>query len=337
MNRLWILFFVLLMAFPLTSVSAQDATPTVAPPIIHAEDYLALPENALGPQIDPEKGYLVEEIRGGVYWITEGIYQMMFLTTGEGVIVVDAPLTIGDKILLAIADVTDEPITHVIYSHSHIDHIGAAHLYPDDAVIIAQEETAAQLERAADPNRPLPTVTFDESYELAVGSQTLQLDYPGNNHEPGNIIIYAPEQQVLMMVDVIFPGWMPWRRLAVSEGIPGYFNAVDRILEYDWDVMVAGHVTRLGTREDVELQREFLQDLRAAALEGLQTVQVNDVVQGMNQDDLNNPWAIFDGYIDGVVQHCVDTLYPQWNERLGGVDVFLYDQCMTMEQSLRID
>ena len=48
----------------------------------------------------------------------------------EGVIVVDAPPSIGENILAAIAEVTDEPITHVIYSHSHADHIGAAGIYP---------------------------------------------------------------------------------------------------------------------------------------------------------------------------------------------------------------
>ncbi|NJN81758.1 MAG: MBL fold metallo-hydrolase [Caldilineaceae bacterium] len=70
---------------------------------------------------------------------------MIFMVTGEGVIVVDAPPTIGEKALAAIAEVTDEPITHVIYSHAHADHIGAAGIYPEDAVYIAQEETAARL------------------------------------------------------------------------------------------------------------------------------------------------------------------------------------------------
>jgi len=91
-----------------------------------------LPETAKGPQIDYSKGYLVEEIRDELYWVTDGAYNTMFLTTGQGVIVVDAPPSIGENYLNAIAEVTDESITHVIYSHTHNDHIGSASIFPDD-------------------------------------------------------------------------------------------------------------------------------------------------------------------------------------------------------------
>ena len=68
-----------------------------------------VPKSAYGPSVPQDKGYLVEEIRGGLYWVTEGAYQVIFLTTGEGVIVVDAPPSIAEKVLLAVADVTDNP------------------------------------------------------------------------------------------------------------------------------------------------------------------------------------------------------------------------------------
>ena len=45
-----------------------------------------VPDTAKGPQIDFSKGYLVEEIRDGLYLVTDGAYNTMFLTTGQGVI-----------------------------------------------------------------------------------------------------------------------------------------------------------------------------------------------------------------------------------------------------------
>ena len=67
----------------------------------------------------------------------------MFLTTGQGVIVIDAPQPIGEKYLQAIQEVTDEPITHMIYSHSHADHTGAAgQIFPSDIEYIAHADTA---------------------------------------------------------------------------------------------------------------------------------------------------------------------------------------------------
>ncbi len=52
----------------------------------------ALPAAAIGPKI-PAKGYLVQQIRGGLYWLTDGAYQTMFMVTDKGVVAVDAPPT----------------------------------------------------------------------------------------------------------------------------------------------------------------------------------------------------------------------------------------------------
>lgn len=74
----------------------------------------------------PDKGYLVEEIAGGLYWVTEGSYQALFMETRRGVVVVDAPPTLAAALPAAIAEVTSKPVTHFIYSHSHGDHVGVA-------------------------------------------------------------------------------------------------------------------------------------------------------------------------------------------------------------------
>ena len=41
---------------------------------------------------------------------------------------------------------TEKPVTYVVYSHAHIDHIGAAGIFPKNATFIAQQETAAELQ-----------------------------------------------------------------------------------------------------------------------------------------------------------------------------------------------
>jgi len=98
-----------------------------------------------GPEIDAEKGYAVIEIGDDLYWLTDGMYQMMFLTTGKGVIVVDAPMGMGTKIQQAISEVTDEKVTHLIYTHIHKDHIGSANLFPEDTIYISHIDTAEHL------------------------------------------------------------------------------------------------------------------------------------------------------------------------------------------------
>ena len=267
---------------PPAESATYNTLDTIAPPGVWVADYLPLPEGAYGPTI-PEVGYLIEEINGGVYWVTEGTYQLMVVVTDEGVVVADAPPTIGENILAAIASVTDQPITHVIYSHSHKDHIGAASIFPADAEIIAHAATAAVLERAQDPGRPVPTVTFEDAFTLEIGGKRIELTYPGNNHEPGNIFIHVPDEGVIMFIDVIFPGWMPWRRLALAQDVHGFIARSHEILELEWETLISGHVTRLGTREDVEIQNEFIADLQMAAGTALGTVAVPDVMARMIQ------------------------------------------------------
>ena len=68
-----------LLAITATACSSDDqpfnSVDAIAPPGVSVADYFDLPASAAGPTI-PEVGYLVEEINDGVYWITEGTYQL---------------------------------------------------------------------------------------------------------------------------------------------------------------------------------------------------------------------------------------------------------------------
>ena len=323
------------IAEPVEQVKSFDSE--MKTPSMHPEKMTSsatLPETAKGPQIDFSKGYLVEEIKDGLYWVTDGAYNTIFLTTGEGVIVVDAPPSIGENYLNAIAEVTEEPITHVIYSHTHIDHIGAASIFPDDAIIISHKDVALELEQRNDPNRPIPEVTFDDEYLLEVGNQSLELKYDGPMHVPGNIFIYAPQQKVLMVVDIIFPGWTPFKDLAMAQDVPAFLDAHDKILEYDFDTYVGGHLTRLGTTEDVKIQQEYFQDIEENAAIANQQVSFMEIGQEVG---FENPWLVFQIYADTITQQCTDATVPDWIDRLGGVDLFTYDHCWKISESQRID
>jgi glyoxylase-like metal-dependent hydrolase (beta-lactamase superfamily II) len=298
-----------------------------------------LPEAAKGPPI-PAKGYLVQQVGDGLYWLTDGAYQTMFMVTDKGVVAVDAPATIGNNYLKAIAEVTTKPVTHVIYSHAHIDHIGAAGIFPKNATIIAQQEIATELLGAASVAKnasmvpPIPTVTFAKNHTLQIGNQTLKLDYYGVNHSPGNIFIYAPKQKVLMLVDVVFPGWVPFPYLAITQDTAGFIGAHDIALNnYDFDTLVAGHLTRLGTRNDVMVQREFVSDLEKAASQANQQTSFGEIAKQVGG---SNPWLIFSKYIDAVGEKCVNYMLPKWENRLGGAQEFISTHCFTMAQSGRV-
>jgi glyoxylase-like metal-dependent hydrolase (beta-lactamase superfamily II) len=201
-----------------------------------------------------------------------------------------------------------------------------------DAVSAGRRYAYGQFTGGSAP--PHPTVTFSDRYTLTVGSQTLELEYRNANHEPGNIFIYAPRQKVLMLVDVIYPGWAPFKLLAMSEDIPGWVKAHDDVLSYEFDTYVGGHVNRLGTRKDAKVQREYILDIERNAARALQTVEIMPIAE---ETGFENPWLLFDRYLDAVTQQCYDRTAPKWIDRLGAVDVFTFDHCFLMAESLRID
>jgi glyoxylase-like metal-dependent hydrolase (beta-lactamase superfamily II) len=292
-----------------------------------------VPEIAKGPAVGPD-GYVMQEIGDKVFWLGDGSYQSMFVVTDEGVIAVDAPPTLGNDILRAIAKVTTKPITGVVYSHEHSDHVGAMSIFPDNVPYYAQRATADRLVTLADPRRPLPTHVFDDSLTIDAGDQSLRLDYHGPNHAVGNTFIHVPEQRVLMLVDVIFPGWVPFSNLSLSADVPGFIKAQEQVLSYDFDTLVGGHVTRTGTPEDVRTQIEYMADLGATAEAALSSV---DLPSTMAPVDTGNVWAVFRAYLDAVAARTTDEIVPRWKDRLGGADVFTIGNAWEMAESLRLD
>ena len=183
---------------------------------------------------------------------------------------------------------------------------------------------------------PIPTITFSKNYTLQIGNQTLKLDYYGVNHLPGNIFIYAPKQKVLMLVDIIFPGWVPFPYLAIAKDVAGFIKAHDIALNnYDFDTIVGGHLTRLGTRNDVLIQKEFVSDLEKAATKANQEVLFSKIASQVGRFD--NPWLIFSKYIDAINENCVNGLLSKWENRLGGAQQFMSTHCFTMAESGRVD
>lgn len=315
------------MTLPAGTPDVQVAGPTGGPPA-------PLPVAAQGPAV-PYGSYLRQDLGGGLHVVTDGSFQMLFLATDSGVLAVDAPQTLAGSILPAIAEVTDAPVTHVVYSHHHADHIGAAGIYPQDAARYAHRDAAALLARLQDPNRPPPTVLVDDHLAVRIGGQLASLEYFGPNHSPGNLFVHFEQQRTLMLVDVVFPGWVPFAYLGQSSDIPGWVTAHDRILQYDFDHFVGGHLARVGTRQDVVVQREYVADLRSAVERASAGVDLQAVFSQVT--DPMNKWALFHAYTEAVADAATADVVPRWTSRLGGADVYTKSNVVAMAEALRID
>src|ERR1700683_143851 len=68
--------------------------------------YAPIPRSALGPAINAQ-GYYVGRVEKNLYWVTDSTYQAAFLTTSEGVVLFDAPPTIGHNIQRDVNSIAD--------------------------------------------------------------------------------------------------------------------------------------------------------------------------------------------------------------------------------------
>src|SRR4051794_29332789 len=140
-------------------------------------DYAPVPRSALGPALN-EQGYYVGRVERNLYWVTDGTYQSAFLTTSDGVVVLDAPPTIGHNIQRAIDEIASangvsNKVGYLIYSHHHADHGGASSLFGKKVTRIGHEETRRLLLRDDDPARPPNEETFQDRRTLEIGGERI--------------------------------------------------------------------------------------------------------------------------------------------------------------------
>ena len=239
-------------------------------------DYAPIPPSALGPAVNAQ-GYFVGRVEKNLYWVTDSTYQAAFLTTRDGVVLFDAPPSIGHNLQRAIDEIASangvsNKVTHIVYSHHHADHLGASSLFGRNVIRIGQAETKRLLASENDPARPVPDVTFETRHTLHVGGERIDLAWHGTNHTPDNSYIHFPDHDTLMLVDIVLPRWVPYDSFNLNEDVPGSIAAPATAMAYPWKHFIGGHMGRLGTRDDMVVYQRYVDDIIAGVKKALVTV-----------------------------------------------------------------
>jgi glyoxylase-like metal-dependent hydrolase (beta-lactamase superfamily II) len=204
-----------------------------------------------------------------------------FVVTPAGVVVIDAlgSPQLARELLAAIAAITPQPVTHVIVTHYHADHIyglqvfrerGARIIAQRGALAYIQSDTAAARLNASrvelapwiDAHTQIvpPDQWVDGATELVVGGQRLLLQPVGPAHTPEDMVVFLPSERVLFAGDMVFRGRIPFVGQADSRQ---WIAALDTLLKLAPQVVVPGHGPLSTTaREDLQLTRDYLSFLR---------------------------------------------------------------------------
>jgi glyoxylase-like metal-dependent hydrolase (beta-lactamase superfamily II) len=300
-------------------------------------DFAPVPRSAMGPALN-EKGYYVGRVERNLYWITDGTYTSAFLTTSDGVVVLDAPPTIGNNIQRAVDEIAaangvSNKVTHLIYSHHHADHASASSLFDKNVARIGHEETRRLLLRDNDPTRPPNEETFQDRRTLEIGGERIDLAWYGANHTPDNIIIHLPDHDALMLIDIVNPGWAPVFQSNLTEDIPGYLEAPTNALAYPWTYFIGGHLGRLGTRDDLTLHQQYMADIADASRKAIDSADLTRYFAKYGE----NVWAAFRGGLNEMVATAAAPVIEKYTGVLAAADVFTESTTFQVMQSLRLD
>jgi glyoxylase-like metal-dependent hydrolase (beta-lactamase superfamily II) len=317
------LVFILGIAYPGTAHTQN------APPL---PDYVSLlPQvKAKAPVIDPHRGYVVEELKPDVYMITEGAYESLFVITGKGVVLFDAPPSFAQHISEAVAVTTREPIVELVYSHIHVDHIGGAGLILQQhpgITILAEEGTADFLREMQDPHRPVPTQVFQDQDTLKLGSLTANMKV-GHWHTPeGDLLITIPDKKVVIAIDAFSAGATPFMNLDLTMNMHQYLKFFDQLESMDYDLIVPGHHGTPATKQDVEIAKSYVTDVVNTMARILQENHQPLIEQAVQKYGPENKWAVASVLIDSEVNECAQEITGRWIDKLEGVDIWASSHC----------
>jgi len=217
--------------------------------------------------------YSYEQLRSaGEEWFTT---VSMFVITSEGVLVADGQGNVEEtqRLVDTIAEMTDQPITHVVIASDHGDHTAGNVAFPGDAAFIAHP-TSEQVLRAAanrwDPasNAPpvvLPTELVEDEAILQMGGREIQILFKGRAHTGGDLLVYLPEERILFMSEGYLHRVFPAMRTAFPTE---WVRMIERVQAMDVDIYVPGH----GFVDSPEILREELEIFRQAMVQVIETV-----------------------------------------------------------------
>ena len=300
-------------------------------------DYAPIPPSALGPAVN-EQGYFVGRVQKNLYWVTDGAYQAAFLTTRDGVVLFDAPPTIGHNLQRAIDQIASDSgvsnkVTHIVYSHHHADHLGASSLFGRHVVRIGHAETKRLLARDNDPARPVPDVTFESRRSLRIGGEQIDLAWHGTNHTPDNIYIHLPDHDTLMLVDINLPAWVPFNSFNLNEDVPGSIAAPAKAMAYPWKHYIGGHMGRLGTRQDMVVYRQYVADIVENVKKALAAVDPAPFFTKYGY----NTWAAVKAYQEAQVDYAAAPVIKKYTGVLAAADVYTASTTYLILESIRLD
>jgi cyclase len=187
--------------------------------------------------------------------------------TADGVTVVDAKNPgWGQPILDKIKELTPKPVTRLINTHTHGDHVSGNVEFPATIDIVVQENTKANMEKMPifkeHNGQGLPKRTFKDKMTIGKGADQIDLYYFGPGHTNGDAIIVFPALRTAHIGDLFAGKNLPLVDADNGGSVLHYPETLNKVHNgiKNVDTLINGHSNTTTTWADLQTFAEFNQD-----------------------------------------------------------------------------
>ncbi|WP_423268003.1 MBL fold metallo-hydrolase [Escherichia coli] len=279
--------------------------------------------------------YILQKIGERTYYVQRYFYSTTFYVGEKGVLLFDAPEGRGKYLLQAIRDVTPLPVTALVYSHYHVDHIGDSPFWNDEAKkegvnlrIIASKATAEKMQFM---NSRLPVATQvlskkDDQFKFE--KQTIELHrFVKAGHTDDHSVWLLKQEKVAHSPDLLNPDQLPMMGFAVSDTLVYHDSNLRQVEMLDWKYFIGGH-GNIGSHDDFKFQRQFLNDLRDTTIK----VRKEESFGKFMNKTANNHADFARAQREAIIKKVTEVLRPKYGHMYG------YDASMpaNIEMAIRL-
>ena len=244
----------------------------------------------------------VDKLKDNLYVMKGGGGNSAVFITADGVTVVDTKLPgWGQPLLDKIKTVTSKPVTRIINTHTHFDHVSGNVEFPATVEVIAHENTKTYMDQAnpvyglqtgpqtnlfkQNGGRGMPKRTFKDKMTVGKGADQIDLYYFGAAHTGGDAYVVFPSLRVMHVGDT-----MPTRDMPIMDKNNGgsavaYSATLAKAAGVGGvDTIINGHNPTTTTPADLKLYSEFIADFVKFAQDAKRA--------GKTVDDVASSWTV---------------------------------------------
>jgi glyoxylase-like metal-dependent hydrolase (beta-lactamase superfamily II) len=243
----------------------------------------------------------------------------------DGVLIVDTKTAgWGQPIIDKVKMLTDKPITVIVNTHAHYDHVDGNVEFSPSVDIVTHETTKTLMEQRNPvyglqrdiPNpftnsggRGMPTRTFTDTMALGSGADRVDLRYYGRAHTSGDTYVIFPSARVMHAGDTFPNKGAPIMDKNNGGSGVAYPDTVARAAKTpNVDRVITGHSTMMTIAELAEYA-EFNRDFVRAVQEAKKA--------GRTPEDVANTWKVpsrYQGYAQPPAARLLSNAQVIWEE-----------------------